>query len=135
MEDEKLKDFQGVPVTFVETQAVKEGVTCDVYSFDGDESRDLGIITVRSNCSSPRQRIFQGTRTLQGYISGSGALHVEVANQGVVVYSPQNGNVTEPVSVEIGQVMQWHAGYVEDLVYYEICEPPYRPGRFEDLSE
>lgn len=55
----------------------------------------------------------------------------------------EDGSVTEyefpssnhkEVAVSIGQLMQWTAG-PEGLVYYEICEPPYQDGRFENLPD
>lgn len=37
------------------------------------------------------------------------------------------------VVVKVDQVMQWHANGYSDLIFYEICEPPYQDGRFENL--
>jgi hypothetical protein len=39
------------------------------------------------------------------------------------------------VAVAVGETMQWQAADEADLVVYEICEPPYADGRFENLAE
>jgi hypothetical protein len=31
--------------------------------------------------------------------------------------------------------MQWYANGNSDLVFYEVCWPPYADGRFEDIAE
>ena len=50
MDSRKLTEFRlngdVVPVQFVETQVVKEGVTCDIYLFPNDNSKDLAIVRV-----------------------------------------------------------------------------------------
>jgi hypothetical protein len=37
------------------------------------------------------------------------------------------------VIVKVGETMQWVAAE-SGLTFYEICEPPYIDGRFENLS-
>jgi len=49
-------DDRPVPVVFVETMDVKEGVVCDVYKIEGDDTRDLAIVTVRKGCKTPASR-------------------------------------------------------------------------------
>ena len=71
--------FEGVEqkVTFVETDTeISEGVVCDVYVFDGDSEKDLGIIKIQPGCKSPLQKVLKGTRTVEGFVSGRGELTV-----------------------------------------------------------
>ena len=51
---------QPVPVTYVETMQVKDGVSCDVYTFDNDNSKDLAIVTVDKGSKTPLQKIQKG---------------------------------------------------------------------------
>lgn len=129
---EKLTEFKGRQISFVETMHVKEGVICDVYSFIGDTTRDLGIVTVRSGHSTPLQRVLEGTNTIEGHLSGSGSLTVGT-DTGEETYSFDEKNGGE-VSVKVGQIVQWTAAHNSDLIFYEICEPPYQDGRFENLD-
>ena len=50
-------------------------------------------------------------------------------------YSFQDDSTDRAVVVEIGQIMQWEADHDVDLVFSEVCDPPYADGRFEDLPE
>jgi hypothetical protein len=132
----KLTDFtyQGETYTvqFVETIQVAEGVSCDTYTFAGDSTRDLAIVTVEKGCKTPRQRVLLGMATVEGYISGEGVLTVETPDKATQTYSfPSAGNAAVPV--QIGQIMQWTAGDA-GLVFYELCEPPYADGRYENLA-
>lgn len=60
------------PVAYVETIQVKEGVECDTYSFDGDNTQDLAIVRVNKGFKTPLQKILQGTKTVEGFLSGKG---------------------------------------------------------------
>lgn len=120
------------PVRFMETLVVKEGVECDVYEFDGDSSRDLGIIRVDKGSSTPLQRVLGGDLTIEGHISGLGSLLVARVNGNREVYNYASSGPYRPVQVDIGDTMRWTAE--EDLVFYEVCEPPYAEGRFQDLA-
>ncbi|MEO5948801.1 MAG: hypothetical protein ABIP74_00170 [Candidatus Saccharimonas sp.] len=120
-------------VQFVETQTVKEGVECDIYTFVGDDSRDLAIVRVLKGYKTPLQRILLGTKTIEGFADGEGTLMVRSDDGTEKSYTPSSFG--EEVIVEVGQIMQWHAGGESDLTFYEICEPPYADGRFENLSE
>ena len=64
------------PVSFVETMGVAEGVECDVYTFSGDKTKDLGIIRISPGCKTPLQRVLKGKRTIEGWISGKGMLKI-----------------------------------------------------------
>lgn len=119
------------PVVFVERYEVKDGVWCDVYSFVGDASKDLAVVTVSPGCSTPQQKVVDGDKTLEGYINGSGVFTVVKPNGSRFEYyfKPDIGTV-QPVEVMVGDIMQWAAKRDESLTFYEICYPPYVEGRF-----
>lgn len=139
MNEAKLTSFElegnTVPAKYVETMTVKDGVECDVYSFPEDETRDLAIVTVNKGFKTPLQRILKGNKTIEGFISGKGVLKVWSADGASESHDFSPDNSREPVLVDVGQIMQWHANADNDLVFYEVCEPPYEDGRFENLFE
>ena len=118
-------------VSFVETSQVAEGVECDVYKFAGDDNKDLGIIRIKAGGKTPLQKVLQGERTVEGFISGRGKLVITRPNGEQKIYSCEKGLAVE---VKIGELMQWQADADSDLEVYEICFPPYKAGRFENLS-
>lgn len=126
------KDFKGEPITFVETQNVKEGVVCDVYSFDGRKEKDLGIIQVSRNTCTPLQKVLKGDKTIEGYLKGEGKLTVTHTGGEKKDYLFP-GELKE-VELHVGDTMQWCTSDSE-LTFYEVCYPPYENGRFENLSE
>lgn len=127
---EHLVEFQHQQVTFIRTDQIKNGVECDVYEFVNDSSKDLAIVRVKANHSTPLQKVLAGDSTIEGYLNGEGQLVVSDAKGHTTVYSyTEIGQATNPVSVYIGETMQWHAG-TKGLVFYEICTPPYEDGRF-----
>ena len=135
-DSEKLREFgdPGSPVTFIEYVKVKDGVDCDVYSFDDDQNKDLAIVTVAQGVKTPRQRVVSGVTTIEGYLSGKGTLSVESPNGHVeIIYFDEQNPGT--VMVEVGDVMQWTADPDSELVFSEVCVPPYQEGRFENLPE
>lgn len=140
---EKLATFErtdGQPaVQFVRTTPVCEGVSCDEYKFTDDESCDLGIITVRPGHRTPRQKVLQGDATIEGYLSGSATLWVTKEDGTAMCFSfdglSGNPNPDNEVLVDVGDTMQWIAADDSELVFYEICFPPYQEGRFENLPE
>ena len=138
MDNGKLTQFklagELVPVEFVETQAVKEGVECDIYLFTDDSSKDLAIVRVSKGYKTPLQRVLLGNRTIEGLYSGSGTLTVQ-SNDGEIKSALFNSQDDAPIVVEVGQIMQWYANKDTGLVFYEICEPPYADGHFENLPE
>jgi|SRR5882757_317382 len=123
-----------VPVSFVETLIVKEGVECDVYKFVSDDSKDLAIVKVSRGYKTPLQRVLLGVKTIEGYVGGEGTLSVHFTDGTAKTYEFRSDKNASEVVVEIGQIMQWHANGHTDLTFYEICEPPYEDGRFEDLD-
>ena len=122
-----------LPVEFVETTAVKAGVECDVYRFVGDTMKDLGIIRAASGSSTPLQRVVGGIQTIEGFLEGSGILTTTDTDGHTQQYTYPDEHTPAEVAVIIGQTMQWQA--TSDLTFYEICEPPYADGRYEDLPE
>lgn len=131
-------EFEGRPqlVSFVETTKVAAGVECDVYKFDGDETKDLGVIRIEPGGKTPLQRVLKGDRTVEGYVSGKGKLIITKPDNTQEEH-PVNDGTLKPftVTVAIGETMQWQADKDSPLVAYEICFPPYEDGRFENLSE
>lgn len=125
-------EFEGVRqnVLFVETMNVAEGVTCDVYKFDDDNTKDLGIIKIQPGFKTPLQKVLKGDRTVEGYISGNGKLIVSDGKE-EKIYQSEKGKELQ-VNVNVGETMQWCA-IDEPLVAYEICFPPYEEGRYENL--
>lgn len=139
MKEAKLTSFEvegsAVSTKYVETMEVKEGVMCDVYSLPEDDSKDLAIVTVSNGAKTPLQRVLLGNRTLEGFVSGQGVLTVWTADGASQLHQFGPESKDEPVVVEVGQLMQWHANADSDLVFYEVCEPPYEDGRFENLPD
>ena len=78
----KSFQFEGkeLPVSFVETMQVTNGVECDIYTFDGDTAKDLGIIRIKPAGKTPLQKVLKGDRTIEGYISGKGKLTITQPN-------------------------------------------------------
>jgi len=122
-------------VSFIETLHVTDGVDCDVYAFVNDKEKDLGIIRIRPGYRTPLQKVLKGDRTIEGSISGSGKLTVIKSNGKRVIFKTEK----EPkrpivVNIGIGDVMQWEADKESTLVAFEICFPPYKEGRYENLN-
>lgn len=117
-------------IAFVKTEQIRAGVFCDIYSFVGTQDMDLAIVTVSAGHATPRQRVLGGMRTLEVYISGKGRLDLVEAGS-ARSYPVTDGHELQ-VEVVRGMEMQWHAD--NDLVFAEICVPPYEEGRFLDLT-
>ena len=119
-------------VEFVATSQVKEGVTCDVYRFTDDATKDLGVVEVLPGYRTPLQRVLGGESTLEGLLRGQGQLTITKDGGQVYVYDFRDPGMF-PVSVDRGDLMQWYANGPMPLVFYEVCTPPYEAGRFADL--
>lgn len=128
-------DFDGVdqPVSFVETMQVADGVECDVYGFTEDESKDLGIIRIEPGKKTPLQRVLQGEKTIEQYISGKGKLTITKQDGTQEVLPADDSNHALKI-VNIGEMMQWESDPDSELVAAEICYPPYQEGRFENID-
>lgn len=120
-------------VTYIETQTVKEGVECDIYTFDGDSSRDLAIVRIQAGHKTPLQKVLLGEKTIEGFMTGAGNLTTWTVNGVVRTYEFDGTNNIDEVIVKIGEMMQWSADQKQGLTFYEICEPPYQDGRFENV--
>lgn len=122
-------------VSFVETMHVTDTVDCEVYTFDGDSSKDLGIIKIKPGGNTPLQKVLKGDRTVEGYISGKGKLTITTAAGKQKIYKVGE-ETKEPfsVAVGIGELMQWEGDKESGLVVYEVCFPPYEDGRYDNLK-
>jgi len=136
---EKLQDFSFEGklhrVRYVETTPVTEGVVCEVYAFVDDNTRDLGIVTVSKGARTPLERVLNGNRTSNGFISGRGVLTVTSEDGTTQVHHFDSDNEKPIVDVEVGETMQWVADGEADLMFYEVCDPPYEEGRYEYLPD
>lgn len=133
---EQLDLFEKTPVELLSTTNPYDGITCESYGFVNDSSEDVAIVRIVPGGATPRQRVLEGERTVEGYVRGIGALAVESVDGSLVEYEFTGAPFTEPreVGIEVGQIMQWRAGS-EELIFSELCRPPYSSGRFEDLSD
>jgi hypothetical protein len=123
------------PVSFVETTHVADGADCDVYSFVGDSTKDLGIIKIAPGCKTPLQKVLNGDRTIEGYRSGKGKLIITKPDGSREVHAV-GSEMEEPfsITVAIGELMQWEADKDSSLTAYEVCFPPYEDGRYENIK-
>jgi len=123
--------FLNESVDFVENIKVKKGVVCDIYSFKNNQEKDLGIVRVETGKKTPLQKVLKGDKTLEGYLSGSGVLTItNLSGQEIIHSFEKNSDISE-VEVNVGELMQWES--IEDLVFYELCYPPYQEGRYQNL--
>jgi hypothetical protein len=114
---------------------IAPGVLCDVYSVVRDATWDIGMITIDPSCKTRRQKVLQGTSTVERYFSGKGKLIVTRASSGnTETYNVGDYSVGLAVEVNVGDVMQWEADPDRKLVVCEVCYPPYADGRFENLD-
>lgn len=138
MAEEKSKTFTFenivLPVKFVETIAVTQGVTCDVYAFEGDVSKDLGIVTIEPGCKTSLREVLSGEKTIEGFISGKGTFIVSKPTGEKQTFLVSTGTKSFEHEVAIGEKMQWQASGDSSLMFYEICYPPYQEGRFRNIS-
>ena len=115
---------------FMETSAVNEHVSCDVYHFTNDVTKDLAVITIKTGGRTPLQKVLLGISTREIYVSGKGSLCIERANGQHEIYAYPGDKVD--VEVYVGDVMQWFAE--ETLIFQEICEPPFSLTRFLNID-
>ena len=128
-----MSKFQSEPVSFVESINVTEGVVCDVYTFDNDSSKDLALVTVQPGCKTPFQKVLGGDETLEIYKAGTGSFYHTDISGNQMEYAYPGGPAV--ISVQLGELMQWKATGTDELVFLEICTPPYKDGRYENLPE
>jgi len=132
----KLK-FQNQEYTlnFIESSQVKEGVTCDVYSIQETDAFDLGVVFVEKGKSTPNQKVLKGEKTFEIFEQGEGSLIINKGQTDEEVYAFSEESENMEITVNINQTMQWQASDGSDLMFYEICYPPYQDGRFENIEE
>ena len=129
---QKETEFRGEPIEFVESLKVKEGVICDVYKFKEDDTKDLGIVEVRKGFKTPLQLVVGGDRTLEIFKQGEGTLTIIDRDNNQKIYSFPGESQTE-IEVRVGEKMQWEA--LGDLIFAEICYPPYVDGRYKNIDD
>jgi len=112
---------------------VAPGVICDTYDFVNTNAKDLGIVIVAADAKTPRQLVLNGILTLEDHISGNATLRIEKPNGHKMRCRFRDGLAREAIAVEIGEIMQWRAK--SDLTFGEVCYPPYRDGRYENLPD
>lgn len=121
-------------IIFQETVHVVDGVECDVYSVEDDDSKDLGIIRIGIGGKTPLQKVLKGERTVEGHVSGKGKLTITKVD-GKQEIHPVDKNTKGHFSIDvgIGETMQWEADKGSELIAFEICIPPYKDGRYKNL--
>ena len=134
-----LKTFvlegETLEVEYVETSdVVAAGIICDDYNFVGDASKDLAIITVAPGYKTPLQRVLEGTKTIEIYVSGKGKLTIYGLDNETRTYPVGVTQCELAVEVRVGELMQWEAHPDSELVFSEVCYPPYEEGRYEDIE-
>lgn len=127
----ELSEYKNQPVRFIESSEVKDGVVCDVYEFVNDKSKDLGIVRVQKGFKTPLQLVCDGEKTMEIFQNGRAILTVIDQNDNEHIYNFPSEH--SEVEIRIGEKVQWEA--LENLVFAEICYPPYKEGRFKDLIE
>lgn len=100
-----------------------------------DATKDLAIVTVEKGKKTPLQRVLIGDTTREGLVSGTGTLTVTDIDGSSTAYTFNEHNTNKEITVAVGQLMQWHADGPTNLTFYEICEPPYEDGRFENITK
>lgn len=114
---------------------VVPGVWCDVYSHPETGERDYALVTMQPGTETPLQRVVQPhSETIEAYISGKGTFtlerngFIETFEVGSDTSSDQSWLIIE------GDSIQWKAAPDSELVFAEVCYPPFQPGRYKNLS-
>lgn len=74
------------PVKYIETIQVTKGVTCNTYSFPNDAGKDLAVIHIEPGGKTPLQKVLNGEKTIEGYLSGNGRLVINRKNGKKEIY-------------------------------------------------
>ena len=80
---------------------------------------------------TPLQLVLSGDRTVEIFKEGKGTL--TITNQDGVETHYNFPDEKTDIDVKVGEKMQWHA--LEDLIFCEICYPPYKDGRYQNLTD
>jgi hypothetical protein len=132
------QEFFNQSVRYIETTKPAPGVSCDVYEYIGDSTKDLGIICIEPGANTPLQKVLSGDRTIEGYISGKGRIvvHRHLDNN---VFVEEIHHVSETskrpyyVDIRVGDMIQLFADKDSELLIYEVCFPPYQDGRYQNI--
>lgn len=129
-------DNKEMTVLYKGSDAVCEGVMCNVYDIEGDSTRDLAIVQVEAGCETPLQEITEGESTIEGYVSGRGTLIVFDSDGVKKEYKAgyKSNEISEIATLKVGDFMQWKASESSELKFYEICSPAYKFGRYNSIS-
>jgi hypothetical protein len=87
-------------------------------------------VTVAKGHTTPLQKVLKGEKTVEIFQSGVGTLTITSPDGEQRAYS-YPGAKTEVV-VHVGELMRWSA--TENLMFAEVCYPPYQVGRFQNLD-
>lgn len=133
-EAEKLSSFKfkgaEKDVNFTKTVITGPGTTCDIYSFEHDNSYNLAITKIAPGCRTSLQVIYEGDETIVGRLSGTGSLTIfKERDKNVLIFKDDYvGRLNARLSS--GDVIRWHAMGESPLVVYEIFTPPYMENRY-----
>lgn len=76
----------------------------------------------------------RGEKTVEGYISGEGEFIIERIGGKKDVFKVKDGDSFQ-IDVKVGEIMQWRNTKNSDLIFFEICLPPYSDGRYKNLND
>ncbi len=108
----------------------------DAYDYVGNNANDLAIVTVLPDCKTPLQKLYQGVRTIDRYISGRGTFTVKTAGgeTKVFVFTGAETDKDFVYALKFGDEIQWQSASTSELVFCEFYEPRYEPGRFANIG-
>lgn len=118
----------------IDTYMVIPGVSCTVYAFEGDKTRDLASIVIGLGQHTPRQKLVKGIETVEILKSGRGKFFLKRGDL-EEIYEVDSQNSPFSIKLEIGDIVQWIAANDSILSIYEICTPPFEAGRFDNIVE
>ena len=111
-----------------EASEVTDGVFCWAYKNPNDNEKDLGIVLVSAGYSTPRQLVKKGDETVEVFFAGKGKFYIERSNY-ILEFVCDENRIFE-MEVLVGDIMHWEAPEDSDLIFYEICYPPFTKERF-----
>ncbi|MBI3342168.1 hypothetical protein HY024_03530 [Candidatus Curtissbacteria bacterium] len=83
---------------------------------------------------TPLQRVLNGDKTIEGYIEGKGKLTITKPDGKKIVHVVGESSKPLELNVKVGEIMQWQASPSSTLTAYEVCYPPYKDGRYENID-
>ena len=123
-------------VKFRKATQVAPGVVCEEFDCVDKPEMDIGIIRIDPGAKTPPQKLLSGTRTVEGFLSGAGALFVtpEGGEFESFSFGMTNRIGRKFAELQPGDVVQWVAAPDSELVAIEMCWPPFSEGRFENVA-